>query len=254
MLEDFLTLPKDRLKEHLGFGKDDPYLHIDRGGRILCVAHIDTVFDYRWSDVVSKDNQNSDRAFMVRLNNIIISPLLDDRIGVFTAERFASSNNEDLLITDDEERVLSTASLFLQQHLDRIKQYNWIVEFDRRGTTPVTYGNYFECDEMIAAVESVWKRIDHGSYTDIVELVGAGVGAFNVGIGYHNEHTLVSYLDISEYKLAVERFKTFYSKYRKTRFRFDPTSTRDWWKFTRYYDYYVGSEDVYHWPVRKKQR
>lgn len=220
-LNDVLALPKDDLKSRLSFTNE--YLHIDRGGRILCVAHIDTVFDDVWDEIVPVGDK-SGRTFAVRLQDTIICPTLDDRLGVYLALLFAEKHNEDVLLTDNEEMCASTARIFAERNSSLIKErYNWIVEFDRRDVVPVTYGSFFNCDDMILALKDTFTYVGHGTYTDICELQHLGVGAFNLGIGYHDEHTERSYLVISEAVVSFTKLESFYDKHRDTRFRFDPS-------------------------------
>jgi hypothetical protein len=150
----------------------------DNGGNILAVAHIDHHCSGKVHSV-SKDK--------------VISSALDDRAGCYIAMNMLKEYGitADVLLTDDEEIGHSTIDMLGQANLYK---YNWIVELDRRGTGCVLYG----FGEMYQHVTKYFT-VEMGSYSDIVELEEVSpVGAFNMGVGYHREHTEGCYLIMDE--------------------------------------------------------
>ena len=168
------------------------YAFKNNGAKILAVAHCDTVRDDKHFEIVRLSEET-----------IVFAAQLDDRLGVYTILDLLPRLGivVDVLLTENEEIGESSAKDFVTE-----KQYNWIVEFDRRGETAVTY----QFDEFIKAVSQYFK-FDIGSYSDIVELDFLGCGAVNVGVGYHEEHTGRCHLDVGAYVRQMMRFIRFYN-------------------------------------------
>jgi hypothetical protein len=172
------------------------------GVKILAVAHMDVVFDDK--DFKSVTTKN---------DIIVFSPALDDRLGIFTITHLLPQFGieVDMLFTTDEEKCLSTASDFTR-YCD--KEYNWIVEFDRMGTDVVLYD--YDCNvELQEDLKSVGFEIGHGSYSDIRDMEDMGVAAFNMGIGYHFQHTercCASMVDLSTQLKKLQEFVEHYGE------------------------------------------
>jgi hypothetical protein len=162
------------------------FAHKDNGSNILAVAHLDTV-------------QKSKH--FARDGNVVFSAKLDDRLGVYTILDFLPQCgvNVDILFTENEESLVTTAIYF-----DPPKSYNWIVEFDRKGSDVVSYD--YDWDDVLAPYFSVGV----GTFSDISELEHCGCKAVNIGIGYHDEHSFGAYFVISEYLAQMQRFLKFY--------------------------------------------
>jgi len=167
---------------------------VDRGAKVLAVAHLDTVF------------KKSDHAFFGTIANErwIFSDALDDRLGAYIIAALLPKLGieTDLLFTTNEEKTMSTAFDFLPSH-----NYNWIVEFDRARTDVVAY-QYTETIETL--LEAAGFKVGHGSYTDIVDLEHLGVAAFNVGVGYAQQHTLMCHANLEDTIKMVKKFVTWY--------------------------------------------
>lgn len=197
-------------KKSLLGGKRSKWRHIDRGGTILGVAHCDSVTC--GTNAYRKEGE------------LVYSTSLDDRLGVHILLDILPSMGIvcDVLLTDDEESGNSSA-----QYAELGKQYNWIFQFDRRGTDCVTY----EYDSMIPHAK---KHFQHGqgSFSDICWLEHLGIGGMNIGTGYYNEHTLKSYANLAETMAQVERFRAFYKEYRDIKIPHIPKAkpaTNLWW-------------------------
>jgi len=164
----------------------------DRGSNVLCVAHVDCCdLPHAFRRVRRPDKPD-----------IIMSPQLDDRLGVYTVLRALYPLGMDILLTDDEETALSTAAYFIPP-----RQYNWVVEFDRRGRDVVTYQYH---------VPEVYGYFDVGvgTYSDIVDMEHLGVACFNVGIGFHKEHTEECYANPAEWEQQMEAFERFFDDFK----------------------------------------
>lgn len=169
------------------------YSYADNGSSILAIAHTDTIHQDR--DYFAVDTKSG----------LVICPHLDDRLGVHTILDYLPSLGVkfDTLLTEGEESFNSTAQLFRTK-----KQYNWVVEFDRRGTDAVLYD--YDGDGWQKVVKQYFP-IGQGSFSDISTLE-VGCKALNVGIGYHNEHCDDSYMLLDEYLLQMARFLLFYEE------------------------------------------
>ena len=164
-------------------------------GRVLAIAHIDTVLAEHWH----KD-----------AGSVFYSPALDDRIGLYTFMWEFDGVVFDLLLTDDEEIGRSTAQWFEAQ-----RGYNWMVQFDRRGTDVVMYQYDTAANrERLARAGAV---VGLGTFSDIAYLDGLGVAGFNWGTGYHQEHTRECHVVVTEYEWTLGWFREFYRLYGQER-------------------------------------
>ena len=197
MLLDCLTAPieshwGDRYKTPNG-----PLFFRDNGARVLGVAHL---------DVVMKSKPR-------RYDDYIMCPQLDDRLGVWILLDVLPKMNiqVDVLLTTGEESCRSTGEFFTP-----IKDYNWVVEFDRAGSDVVFY-QY----EDFAPSWKGWK-IGDGSFSDISVMDHLGVMCANVGIGYHAQHTKNCWADLRETAAQVKHFAEFYGQNKNKRFAYNP--------------------------------
>jgi hypothetical protein len=172
------------------------YTFIDNQSRVLGVAHIDTVLN--------------SRLFKVQ-GDVIISPRLDDRLGLYTLLYALpqAGINLDLLLCEDEEIGRSTAQYFTPS-----KQYSWIVEFDRHGNQVVMY--QYDSPENRKLLSECGLAVGVGTFSDICWLDGLNCVGFNFGVSYFNEHTLNCYMHVPAYETMLTRFTDFYNKHKYT--------------------------------------
>ena len=208
--------------------KHGPYFFKDNGSKVLAVAHLDTVQDERHFGIAKSDN------------NIIWNCQLDDRLGAWMILHLLPEMgiNMDVLLTTGEESCMSTAQFFSAQ-----KDYNWLVEFDRSGTDVVTY-QYRESDWKKEL--SIYRNINHGSYSDISELGHLGVCGANWGVGYYSHHWHTSRFRISEMWQTANLFELFYKNNKEKKFKHTPcVSAYSDWRGT-YYGRWRAETDAYH--------
>ena len=148
---------------------------------------------------------------------------LDDRLGVYTILHVlpALGINVDILFTMDEESGSSTADLF-----DVDFQYNWIVEFDRKGEDVVCYS--FKDIELTKKLESVGFEEGWGTMSDISKMQDRGCKAFNIGIGYENEHGARPWFVIETYERQIERFVEFHKNFKEEHMPHVKTVSQVW--------------------------
>lgn len=204
---------KDFKENALDCGTEKNRIFINRNSNILFVAHVDTVLPPK---------------FIKRTRRRIYAHGLDDRLGCWMAYQLSEKLNVDLLITDYEESVKSTA----EYH--NCKSYNWIAEFDRAGDDCVTY----ELDNQAfkKALLDYW-RIGFGSFSDICWLK-TNACCVNIGIGYYLNHSPDSYAVLKTMKKQINKFEQFYQKHKGTKFvrdyqliQIEPTLMK--WKSSR---------------------
>ena len=153
----------------------------------------------------------------------VLCPTLDDRLGIYTIcsllPTLIGPYTYDVLITEGEESGASTAAAFTPPDG---KQYNWVVEFDRRGTDVVLY-QYEGNKDMVAALKAAGYKIGVGTFTDISKLEFLGTTCVNIGVGYNNEHSIMSVMFVSDYLLQITRFvDKFWPQNRDKFYQFQP--------------------------------
>jgi hypothetical protein len=185
-------------------GNGQSYAHRATGAPVLAVAHC----DYR--------DCGSDHFFAQ--NGKVWSSRLDDRLGVYLILDVlpALGIHTDILLTDDEERGQSTAQYFAPDS----HEYNWIFQFDRRGTDAVCYD--YDC--MEPHVKQHFK-VSQGSFSDISMLEHLRVGGVNIGTAYYEEHSLGSYAIFAQIRQQVRKFCEFYHAFSGTHI---PHVPREW--------------------------
>ena len=186
-------------KETLDIIGESDYLYIDNGANILAVCHADTVQDY-----------GRNLAVDVTLHDDKIQSIgLDDRLGLYIILEMLPKMGivVDVLVTNFEERGMSTASLF-----ETKKEYNWMFSFDRRGLNPVLYQyGALEIEENLA---SLGIFAETGIYSDICELDFLEITGINFGTGYHLEHCQDCFAMYDDIYYCVNRFSKFYQEFK----------------------------------------
>ena len=200
------------------------YAFKDNGASILAVAHCDTV----WENVYP---------YKLDLNELKVhTPELDDRLGVYLINHLLPTLGVrcDVLLTENEEFCDSTAKDFATD-----KKYNWIFEWDRRGSGVVMY--QYETPELKEMMQKFDFKVEPGTYSDIADLYTLGVAGFNFATGYANEHTKNCFVDLRCLSKQVVKFMRFYSEYKDTLIE-SKAGTR---YSSRYTWRYSGREDDY---------
>jgi hypothetical protein len=196
-LEWYCKASKTELWKYLesqGFTLKDGYAFKDNDANVLAVAHLD----------VHEAVVRVQRVYQ-KQRNIVFSPALDDRLGIFILLELLDHLVMDILITDFEEVGKSTAQFF-----DTDKQYHWMLQFDRHGDDVVMYE--YESDELTKALTDAGFKVGQGSYSDICWLNHLDCAGFNVGTGYFLEHTAHSFADMRIVNSQVGLFVDFFNQ------------------------------------------
>ena len=152
------------------------------------------------------------------LTHKAVSIALDDRLGI--ACMFYGIKNKSflrdcaMLICDDEEIGNSSAQVFTQDIAP-----NFLVELDRRGTDVVCY--QYDSALLRSLIESVGFRVGNGSFSDICYLENFGVVGFNVGVGYHREHSTECHAVLTDTDSQLTKLGLFFDRFSGTRLAYD---------------------------------
>ena len=149
----------------------------------------------------------------------VTSIALDDRLGI-ACMMFLIDSDTDMatfayLVCDDEEIGRSTA-----QEFDLDVEPNWLVELDRRGTDVVCYA--YETPILCALLESAGFTIGSGTFSDISYLEHLEVIGFNVGIGYHREHSEHCHAKLTDTAIQLARLSDFAMRFSAIRLPHEP--------------------------------
>lgn len=213
--------PKNRLfhlfaDKSLGKNKKQRRLFFDNGGKVLLVAHIDTVLQPKIHRVSKKT---------------IHAQGLDDRLGCAIGHWIMQYLPVDLLLCDYEESGASTA-----QYHDIKESYNFIIELDRGGTDFVDYGGLAEMDMMNDIETSSGMKSGWGSFSDICFLDCEGIGAVNWGIGYHAAHSFTSHVSKKDIQKQVRRLWEFIDTFQDRPYK-EGVRVRGYGLYGKYGDY-----------------
>jgi hypothetical protein len=204
-LEDYCKITTEELFELLAQKNNavhvDGYVYIDNGSPVLAVAHADVHPNIE--DHLSFTQGSSE----IGSDTLVYSPYLDDRLGIYAIfEKLPDLGIDvDILITDGEEVGNSSAKDFSQ---DCYKDYNWIVEFDRKGDDVVLYE--YKNRQMEKLLIQAGFIIGDGTRSDISHMQSLGVACFNVGIGFHHEHYPDCWANLAILNRQLDRFEEFY--------------------------------------------
>ncbi len=210
--------------------RDGKYIYIDRGGKVLAVAHLDIITDILgWSSRSYPRRPSFEVVESIGeygVKTIIRSEALDDRLGVYIILDLLPKLGltYDILLTEGEEIGCSTAA-----HFEAVKEYNWLFSFDRMGDGVVLY--QYECEETTEMCLKHGFEIYEGIYSDICYLDHLGVAGFNFGTGYYENHSSNSYAIAEVITGQVEKFLSFWDEYRDRKVEVSEVQ----WSFYRYH-------------------
>lgn len=216
-----------------GNGAGSTYTFQDNGSDILAVAHLDTVQSAAWLSLI-KVGQSRER--------VIVSPRLDDRLGVYIITRLLPKLgvNCDWLLTTGEEIGCSSAEKFVAG-----KSYRWAFSFDRSGTDVVLYQH--DHKRLRKLMRKNGFRVGQGSFSDISSL-DIGCSGINFGCGYHDEHSMTAYAVLSDTFRMVDDFVRFHRKHSQITLPYSPRAR--WPRYSFAWRPVVSDKitDAAYWP------
>ncbi len=189
--------------ESFGFTYNKERKYAFRPGANACspmiVCHADTVANGGFG----KHNYSQD-------GDLVNSIALDDRLGIACMLQFIENDSClarcAMLVCDDEEIGQTSAQMFKEDVTP-----NWLVELDRRGTDAVMYDYYHEI--LRSMLFGCDFDIGQGSFSDICSLESLGVRGFNIGVGYHREHSEACHADLKDTRSQMTKLEDFFIRY-----------------------------------------
>jgi hypothetical protein len=99
-------------------------------------------------------------------------------------------------------------------------------QFDRHGTDAVLYE--YDSEENRERLERFGFAIGRGSFSDICYLDELGISGWNIGTGYHNEHSRRCYANLGDTLANAARFAEFWTSHHRERIPAPPVEYGRW--------------------------
>lgn len=197
----------------IGNGEGSTYTFTDNNSDVLGVAHLDTVQGQGHSSLIKVKNER-----------LLMSPKLDDRLGVYIITRLLPKLGItcDWLLTTGEEIGCSSAELFKTD-----KKYNWAFSFDRAGTDVVLYQHDHKALRKLLRKSGF--RVSHGTFSDLSSL-DIGCSGINFGCGYEDAHSVNAYAILSDTFRMTDAFVKFWRKHSDQRLPYNPDKAEMLWR------------------------
>lgn len=168
---------------------EDGFLYAKGDVPVLLVAHMDTVHKQKCTEIIEKDGK-------------IYSPQGiggDDRCGVFMIMNVIKQYHCSVLLCEDEEIGCVGASKFCKTEYIKKLDVNYMIEFDRKGSTDAVYYQCVNKDFETFVNDNTGYKAAFGSFSDISRLgPAAKIAAVNLSCGYYKAHTLDEYVIYDE--------------------------------------------------------
>lgn len=186
---------KELAKTHDIVISEDGFVYADGKFPVLLVAHMDTVhkklpefFCYKnQMDIVSSPNGIGG----------------DDRCGIYMILEIIKKYNCSVVFCEDEEIGAVGAEKFVKSEVSQGLKFNYIIEFDRRGSKDAVFYNC-DNDEFEEFITKEFFKTAYGSFSDISTIAPAlGVAAVNLSCGYYEAHTTKEYVVMSEMERVI---------------------------------------------------
>jgi hypothetical protein len=177
---------------------EDGFLYAKGDVPVLLVAHMDTVHKNKCTEIVEKDGKISSPQGIGG----------DDRCGVFMIMNVIKEHHCSVLLCEDEEIGCVGASKFCKTEYIKDLGVNYMIEFDRKGSTDAVYYSCVNKDFETFVNDNTGYKSAFGSFSDISRLAPAAkVAAVNLSCGYYKAHTLEEYVVYDEMMETIEAAK-----------------------------------------------
>lgn len=192
-LKTYLTNKLNETYDNVTVG--DGFVYAQGEFPVLLVAHLDTV------------HSELPKTFLYdTVSDALSSPQGiggDDRCGVYMILEIIKRYNCSVLFCEDEERGGIGAQKFVDTKLARELQFNYIIEFDRMGSTDAVF-YYCENQDFEDFITDKYYKTNYGSFSDISVIAPAlGCAAVNLSCGYYNAHTQSEFVIMSEMEKSI---------------------------------------------------
>lgn len=169
---------------------EDGFLYAPGEIPILLVAHLDTVHN----DLPSSVFYDKERDVLYSDEGIGG----DDRCGVYMILQIIEQYNCSVLFCEDEEIGCKGAEKFVDSPISENLTFNFILEFDRKGSNDAVFYNCGNEDFESFITANFYNKA-YGLFSDISVIAPAlGCAAANLSCGYYNAHTKNEYVVFGE--------------------------------------------------------
>jgi hypothetical protein len=175
---------------------EDGYVFAKGEFPVLLVAHMDTV------------HKDLPQFFLYdNVKKSLSSPQGiggDDRCGIYMILQCIQKYNCSVLFCEDEEIGTVGASKFAEAEWINDLDFNYIIEFDRRGNNDAVF---YDCDndDFETFITKEFYKTTWGSFSDISVIAPAlGCAAVNLSCGYYGAHTKDEYVVLPEMEASIE--------------------------------------------------
>lgn len=181
-------------------------IYINNNSPILAVAHLDGTMPSSHFAVGEHESKPG--------HTCIFSPMVDDRLGVYTLLYLLPQLGIecDILLSEGEEIGDPTSQFFYPKK----NRYNWMFQFDRMGVDAVVY--QYQAPDWIGALRKYFKGINRGLFSDIAFMNHLNIQGVNIGTGYQDYTWEHAWASLNDLVAQVTRFKSFYDQYKGVRF------------------------------------
>lgn len=187
----------NKLKEtHKDITNGDGFVYAQGEFPVLLVAHLDTVHDLLPSTI-----------WYVEGRDAVSSPQGiggDDRCGVYMIFEVLKRFNCSVLFCEDEEVGMVGAGKFIKTDLAKELEFNYIIEFDRKGSNDAVF---YDCDneDFEEFITQDFYKTSWGTFSDISTLAPfLGCAAVNLSCGYYDAHQKSEYVILSEMQRSID--------------------------------------------------
>lgn len=212
----------------------DGYVFAQGEFPVLLVAHLDTVHKKLPAEIYY-DKQNDEMYSPEGIGG-------DDRCGVYMIFEILKQFNCSVLFCEDEEIGTVGANKFVKTELADHLQFNYMIEFDRRGKNDAVF---YDCDnpEFEKFITKEFFKTAYGSFSDISTLAPfIGCAAVNLSCGYYQAHTPAEYVVLNEMQeVIVQACKILARTTDTDKFEYIESKYGNWDKYDNwdFGDYYV---------------
>lgn len=163
---------------------------------VLLVAHLDTVH----KDLPTQIFYDANRGDITSPQGIGG----DDRCGVYMIFEVLKKFNCSVLFCEDEETGGVGARKFTKSDLAKNLEFNYIIEFDRKGDNDAVF---YDCDneDFEKFITQDFYKTAFGSFSDISVIAPVlKCAAVNLSCGYYNAHFKTEYVNVQEMEESIK--------------------------------------------------
>lgn len=176
---------------------EDGFVYAQGDFPVLLVAHLDTVHATLPLEMIY-DNTTDTLSSPQGIGG-------DDRCGVYMILNIIKKHKCSVLFCEDEEIGCVGADKFVNSDIAKDLQFNYIIEFDRRGKNDAVFYN---CDnpEFENFITKTYYKTSWGSFSDISIIAPfLQCAAVNLSCGYYNAHTVSEYVVMAEMEESIKQ-------------------------------------------------